>query len=145
MTAPRLGSPTQAKLITRLLQYGEPISKVKLAELLGLSTRNLREHMKILHDIRFVHIADWVPNAAGEPTPRYWLGDAPDAPRPAPVEGAARSAAYREANRDIINERKRANRMRAKTADMSMVATLLYGGIHGNDRVSKERVSKAAD
>ena len=96
--------PNQKLNLIRVLRENPGSSTEELAELLGIS-RNACEHyvgpMKSSTP-REVYISSWDRVCGkGKHTPRYTLGDQPNAPYPKPLTQRARGIAYRKRNKAI--------------------------------------------
>lgn len=91
----RLGAKTAAQMI-KLLQDGTPTMHELVAET-GLCIHTVRSYVKALHLAGACRIAGWnVDKRGAYSTPQWSLGSLADAPKPPPVNHAARQRAYRK-------------------------------------------------
>ena len=75
---PRAEQPVPT-LILQELSFG-PSTQQELAEITGISLRNIREYTKLLHG-EYIHIGGWE-QRTGPALPVWHLGVAEDKPRP---------------------------------------------------------------
>ena len=91
-------------ILLRALERGEDLDHHKAARLTGLSVRNAREYLKMMHTAGDCHIDRWASNRQGPKFPVYVEGRGEDAAKPdVKVEKALRRRGRRiVATRSIV-------------------------------------------
>lgn len=70
----------EAQIILRTLESGKTVTFRSVAELLGITTKNAREHLKAIRDQ--IHVVRWELNNRGPRIPVFAFGEGEDAPYP---------------------------------------------------------------
>ena len=78
---PRVEQPILI-LLLRELDAGRTLDLHRAAELTGLSVRNIRPYLKLLHDAKKTHILRWAFSGRGPRYPVYAAGECDDTPYP---------------------------------------------------------------
>lgn len=80
-------------IIAHLMQAGATTADDAAYEM-GMTTRQMREHLKHLHALKLVHVCEW-DRAHQVPVPVYRWGNGRDRVRPKPRTGAEKTRRYR--------------------------------------------------
>lgn len=93
---PRAEQPV-VPLILRALERDD-LTIQELSAEIGVTARNLRHYLKLLHSDRLIHVDRWECHGFGPKAPVWGLGDFTDAPYPAPRTAAEQMRLARRRN-----------------------------------------------
>lgn len=100
---PAMQSEYQARLSQlRAALADKPLRRKDMARLLDVSEDTVYRYLKILRDVKEVHVGRWERNTeGGQPFAWFAAGDKPDAPKPRPLTNSEQGKRYyRKMKRD---------------------------------------------